>query len=223
MNNVLAKAIIVIAFLLGYVYVMTSQNYMAAPPKVAPVVKKSKKLGSIVRLVDQGRTFCSGTVINDHTILTAAHCVLVDTMMGPMLNQDPIEIRVDDNISHGVFATAFFASGQMDQALLTGDFKLFEVRNYLSDAPKLTLARTAEGNFISCGYPLGGNLYCSNTLFLYNFQFMWRVHGVLLPGMSGGPTMLQDGTVVAVNCAVEGADSIVSPIYNIDQNLGKVK
>lgn len=33
--------------------------------------------------------------------------------------------------------------------------------------------------------------------------------------MSGGPTMLEDGTVVAINIAVEGRHAVVSPVYNL--------
>lgn len=224
-NNGLAKAIILMAFAFGYIYVITSQNFMVddnRAPTVAPAPKKKQKLGSIVRLVKNGQTFCSGTVINNHTILTAAHCVVEDGIFGVIITQDPIEIRADDNVSHNVFVTAFFASSQMDQALLTGNLKLFEERQYMSDPAELTAAKNGPNStFISCGYPLGGDLYCSHMYYLHTYQFMWAVSGVLLPGMSGGPTMTPDGVVVATNCAVEGANSIVSPIYNIDKALGK--
>jgi hypothetical protein len=38
---------------------------------------KSTKLNPIVRLNQGNQTFCTGTVINDNTIVTAAHCVVM--------------------------------------------------------------------------------------------------------------------------------------------------
>lgn len=187
----------------------------------AVVTKRATSNSSIVRLVNEGHTFCSGTVLNDHTILTAAHCVIIETPFGGALNPGPIEIRANDNLPVGASGTPYYATPQMDQALLKGDFKNFTTRPYITNVQELTKMHPVGKKFISCGYPLGGNMFCNNTYYENLTNFMWSVNGILLPGMSGGPTMLEDGTVVAVNVAVEGINSIVSPIYNMETNFDR--
>ena len=43
---------------------------------------------------------------------------------------------------------------------------------------------------------------------------MWILKGELLPGMSEGPMMMDDGTVIAINDAVENEFSVVVPLFN---------
>jgi V8-like Glu-specific endopeptidase len=186
-------------------------HYGLSKPRV-----ESDKLGSIVRLVHEGRTFCSGTIVNETTIITAAHCVLMQTPLGSFINDEPIEIRVNDNLPLGVFAKPYAARVQLDQALIYGDFHAFAPRKILTDIGKLNKYADKGTYMKACGYPLGGDLYCSTLYFDELYDFMWSVNGLLLPGMSGGPVMLRDGTVVAVNVAVEKDKTIISPIYNID-------
>ena len=45
------------------------------------------------------------------------------------------------------------------------------------------------------------------------------LQAAVIPGMSGGPVLLRDGTVVAVNVAVDGNRAVVSPIYNLDEYI----
>lgn len=179
-------------------------------------VKKEKGLDPIVRLVQDNHTFCSGTVVNDTTIITAAHCLLVLTPMGGMMNSAPIEIRTNENKPLGIWGSAYYATTQMDQGLVKGDFRKFDPKAYISDPEVLAKLRKRSPKFTSCGYPLGGNLFCTTIDYKGQFDFMWAGTGILLPGMSGGPSMLEDGTVVAVNVAVNGNEAFVSPIYNLD-------
>ncbi len=183
--------------------------------KLSPV-DKSGKLSSIVRLVKDGRTFCSGVVVNEHTIITASHCVIENTEFGPMMNQDQIEIRIADNRPLGVTAKAYNVRVQLDQALLMGDFRRFQPRRVITRIHDLIKIGRYDQTLITCGYPLGGPLYCGKMYFQDLTDFMWATKGLLLPGMSGGPVMLEDGTVVAVNIAVGGNLSVVSPIYDYD-------
>lgn len=210
-----------IAYMAGIVVVGALwKNHLAKQTQV------ELRYSSIVRLVDSrtGQTFCSGTVISDMLIITAAHCVTLETEFGSMLNTENIEVRPADNTRLNTFGKAIFASPQMDQAILLGYFTKYAHSRYITD-PK-TLDQYGQNsdnlrntNFISCGYPLGGELFCTNTKFSEQDGFFWGVKGLLLPGMSGGPTMLLDGTLVAVNIAVAKDHSIVTPIYNITKNI----
>lgn len=184
------------------------------------VTTPAAQLPPIVRLVtNDGRTFCSGTVITPNIILTAAHCVMTFTPFGAAMNTGPIGIRAFDNVDRKTTASAFFMTNQMDQALLRGDFKLFRPQPYITDPEKLEELSHHGRDFVSCGYPLNGDFYCSKMTFVQRLNFAWALEGLLIPGMSGGPTMLADGTVVGVNFAVEGKLSLVSPIYNVQKNF----
>lgn len=185
--------------------------------------KTPDKYFSIVRLVNQGRTYCTGTVVSDNLIITAAHCVLVETPMGMMLRGDDIEIRPNTNVDVDVQAKVVYATPQMDQAMLTGDFSEFNHRKIITDPAILAKLGKSNKRFVSCGYPLNGDLYCNDMEFKDRNDFFWAVNGILIPGMSGGPTMLPNGDMVGVNVAVEKNNSIVSPIYNILKNLPKVE
>lgn len=170
--------------------------------------------GAIVRLTHDGRTFCTGTVVKNNMIITASHCVIIQTPFGTMMNDDVIEIRGNDNLPTGIIAKPFGARIQLDQAALTGDFRTFNTRNTMTDIKSLNKLQHENVTMWACGYPLGGPLYCTKMVFKDPYDFMWSVQGLLLPGMSGGPVVLEDGTVVAVNVAVQGDRSVVSPIYN---------
>lgn len=179
-------------------------------------------LGPIVRLVVQGRTFCSGTVVNETTIITAGHCIAMDTPLGPMINPNPIEIRASDNIPRGHMGRVNYASGQMDHAILKGDFRQFKPKFYITDVAELNKTLVAGRKLISCGYPLNGPLHCSNMVYTDKIYFFGAATGLLLPGMSGGPTMTEDGTEVGINDAVEGNKSVISPIYNLNYHFNDV-
>lgn len=182
---------------------------------------KKPKLDAIVRLTKGNHTVCTGTVVNQHTIITAAHCVLIQTVFGPQIDMTPFDIRTDSDTTLGVTGIPYEARVQLDQALITGDFHLFEYKNYITDVKELNKLGNKPITLYSCGYPLGGPLYCTPMEFDELYDFMWAVHGLLLPGMSGGPVMLKNGTIIGVNVAVSEDRSFISPIFNLDLEFKK--
>lgn len=213
-ENALKFALLLCLGGMGYIVGSVAGSYYVAKDKKETRVVLDHKYSSIVRLVEGGKTFCTGTVIAKNLILTASHCALLSD--GPFNMSRPyVLIRPTTNKAVHISASVLYVNQRMDQALLIGDFSDFEVRPVITDPNVLSGLVKQKTQFISCGYPFNGALFCNTTVFSEVQDFFWAVDGTLLPGMSGGPTMLPDGTVVAVNIAVEKNKSIVSPIYNL--------
>lgn len=172
------------------------------------------KYGSVVRLVLDGATFCTGTVIGPHTILTARHCVVQETPYMPPINREGIEIRPSNNADLNITAKVMSIRHQFDQAILEGDFNKFMTRPFISDVTELTILRKTS-KLRACGYPLGGPFFCTPVKYKHPDNFMWAAEGVLIPGMSGGCLLDEEGNIVATNVAVMGRYSIFSPTYNL--------
>jgi len=196
-----------IAYRVGY-----RQRSVAAP--------RPTLLDGVVRLVtEEGRTYCSGSVVDDTTVITAGHCVIRQTFEGPALSAAPIEVRADDGVARNTFGKVNYFSPQLDQAVLKGNFSIYKKFKIIDNVAELTALRNRTTDLVACGYPMGGALHCSVLNYLYPDNFMWAVKGVLIPGMSGGPVFMPDGSQIAINDAVSGENSIVSPIYNIHQGF----
>jgi V8-like Glu-specific endopeptidase len=184
------------------------------PPITAKAASHVKgKFSPVVRLTNQaGQTFCTGVVVSPHTVITAGHCV-VEEAFGLVLPRE-IYIRDVDSAPPGIVATIASLRPQMDTATLSGDFDAFEARGAITDIAKLVEIAQSNAVFTSCGYPLGGQIFCSKQIYMGRLNFAWLMNGVLLPGMSGGPMMMDDGTVIAINDAVQDDFSIVVPLFN---------
>jgi V8-like Glu-specific endopeptidase len=201
--------------LLGWLYVSVTRLSETTKPAPVPNITKDPR-DSIIRLVRGGHTYCSGTVIDKNTAITASHCVSIQTPFGAMVDTDTIEIRAADNKPIKITAKVKGVSYQLDRAILKGNFSVFPASKYAGSAADSAKHRNLGEKFLSCGFPMGQELYCNVTTYISNIGFMLALKGILIPGMSGGPTFTSDGTLIAVNVAVEGEMAIVAPIYGID-------
>lgn len=188
--------------------------YVQNPP-VKPKVHQGIEFASIVRIVKNNKTICSGVVVSNKYILTAAHCLSIMTVLGPFADPTPTEIRLRDNKPLKVFARIYKISNQLDSAVLEGDFSQFKKSKYVTSFTESNNNRQLGTQLIICGYPLGADLFCNKGSYLDEYGFYMKIKALLIPGMSGGPTMLTDGTVVATNTAVDDNFSLVSPVYGV--------
>lgn len=175
---------------------------------------------SIVRLrrpVPGGGTIlCSGTVVSDTHILTAAHCLAATEFdIFPPI----IEIRTADDLPIGVAAQIQAFDPSTDLGVLSGDFRAFAKRNILSGAAEINLAFKTHRIMI-CGYPSGGRFTCSEMKNSRNFFFKFKSKGFAYPGMSGGPVIdLDTGSILGVTSAVEDDRVILSPFIEVLKDL----
>lgn len=169
----------------------------------------------IVRLFQaDGMALCSGVVISSNYILTAAHCLLDDE---GHLEKGPILVKSDDK-QITVKAIPASAYSRSDVGVITGDFKDFKIASVITD-PKVIM--NLPGPFVSCGFPYGGDLLCTqvNPMGIQNFMLIGD--GILFPGQSGGPVISQlFGFVLAVNSAVSGNIAIYAPTIELFTILG---
>lgn len=187
------------------------------PPFSPGETGNPKKHAAVVKLYDieHGKFFCSGTVISKNYILTAGHC-LRDYERFAIT----IEVKTMLDKPTGIKAAAVYAAGRSDQGLLIGDFSAFnsmpiEVRT----AEELSIYQDQSRPVIACGFPYGGEYFCSAFTNRHQEAFSIGGDGFLYPGMSGGPVIdLKSGVIIGINTAVVERGIIISPILELLNN-----
>lgn len=209
-----------IGFSVSIFLMLAGCSLLLQPVEVTPPNKRLDT--SIVRLHDSdtGDFFCSGTVISDTQILTAAHCVIRETMFGAYLLKT-VEIRTQDGQSMGLTVKVRAANPRQDVAILEGDFKLFDKRSIEIQPNALEDSYLKSSKIIACGYPAGGKLVCTTVKHVKHQLFGFSADGFLYPGMSGGPVIdVETGKVIGVNTAVLENRIYLSPLPELFKQLG---
>jgi S1-C subfamily serine protease len=181
----------------------------------------------LIRLHDKdGRFFCSGAIISNDYLLTAAHCVVTSRYS---ISKEDIQVK-DRDQKFTTKANAVGVDIRADYALLRGDFskfKKFKVllhpHQIISTALNANMLAAMGAPIATCGFPLGSKTeMCLALPNMFQFDFKLASQNVpMYPGMSGGPVFNSaTGEIIAVNTAVSETISIFSPIIAIFENFG---
>jgi hypothetical protein len=177
----------------------------------------------VVRLSDMdGQFFCSGSVISNDYVLTAAHCL--NDSKGH-LRSKPLKISSlskDGKLVGVVKAVAASRNTRADYALVKGDFSQFnKIRIETSPAASPTASEFILGPVVACGSPWGAETICYGVRppVVMAYEHI-MAQGTLYPGMSGGPVVdLGQMTQFAVNSAIGEGYIIISPLIGLFETL----
>lgn len=206
----------------NYVYpgVSTYQRSNAALPDFNVVENGVGGQGfPMVRIHNQYNSFiCSGTIISNSYILTAAHCLLDEDKKISMETYNIHILSPKGESTIVVTAKAASLNNLADYGLMVGNFTGFA--SYKIAYDEVRPIKTSN-NIVTCGYPWGANAVCYKvTTPLAQYYFRSAAEGRLFPGMSGGPVFdLDNGLIIGVNSAVVSDKILIAPLVGLFESL----
>lgn len=184
-----------------------SSNSKVPTAEVLQMTTKDGKFPGIVRLtMKDGRFYCSGAVISDTEVLTAAHCII----------NMPLELDIESATfeKFKVPSIAYSLNPRADVAIIKGDFSKFS--KFKFDSSPISDILVNNYDLAGCGFPYAGELVCYRMELPVKMVDVIGVIGQLYAGMSGGPVIdMNTGIIYAVNHAVTNEMVLIAPIVNL--------